>query len=776
MRPYKYNRREVTRALAMLPVTACLPKCLRPEIEEAAQKAKGSLGDALAVWHMGDATGQGLHGGRITTHGSVTLGVSMPEDERIPSLRCGGDGKFAQIRGGYLRADMGGMDLSGAREMTLCMRVRGIGEQNKILLSIDSPDDPYSSLLQIRPLDRVRLNYQANARFPRGSAIEYQWRTTPIKDRVKPEYFNYDWAKILASHEGFADGVLRIQAPTEFIASDVWHDVIVRFNSANLELFVDGVLVDEEWPHGGLYQFRGSLLIGAGYLQGSLQTGIDLDVDHVAIWNRALTDGEVMELSGSQQDAASRASKMLGSKQGSLQYWLPQGINTYVGDCMPLYVDGEFHLFYLFDRHHHRSKWGMGAHQFAHASSKDLVHWEHHPMAIPITKQWECSIGTGTIVPLATEYHAIYIQHGRRCWFNDAPYAGDTVQASLSPDNLIFTKVAQPIVPWIYLRRKSGGAGDINPDIFPDVQDKGFYLSLSGEKIWTSTDLERWQELAGFDSIKDIGTGICSSYAEWNGWHYIVSSEGYRMSLEPLHSGWKFSQPKHPAVLEGLGVPQIARFHGNRCLMVGFLGGNTYAGEAVFRELIQRRDGTLGTKWPQEMLPPSGPQIELVFESTMSILKQDEVILTSKPETGFAIGSYIKVPQDVHIHARMKPSPKARIFGLCVRGLEAYNGGCEIKFDPAAGTVQFGSPINGRTAPTSKAVADGTDFSIGGIELPQDGFEIDVIVKDDFVDICINQERTMISRRSDRPRGNRLYFFSEGGELVITEINIRPLI
>jgi hypothetical protein len=34
------------------------------------------------------------------------------------------------------------------------------------------------------------------------------------------------------------------------------------------------------------------------------------------------------------------------------------GDEAFAGDCIPFYHDGTFHLFYLFDRRHHGSKWG----------------------------------------------------------------------------------------------------------------------------------------------------------------------------------------------------------------------------------------------------------------------------------------------------------------------------------------------------------------------------------------------------------------------------------
>ena len=59
---------------------------------------------------------------------------------------------------------------------------------------------------------------------------------------------------------------------------------------------------------------------------------------------------------------------------------------------MPFSDGDTFHLFYLKDRHQHKAKWGKGAHQFAHISTRDMVHWKQHPVAVEITHQWEGSI------------------------------------------------------------------------------------------------------------------------------------------------------------------------------------------------------------------------------------------------------------------------------------------------------------------------------------------------------------------------------------------------
>ncbi|MEX1119803.1 MAG: hypothetical protein WEB60_13530, partial [Terrimicrobiaceae bacterium] len=78
----------------------------------------------------------------------------------------------------------------------------------------------------------------------------------------------------------------------------------------------------------------------------------------------------------------------------NVQFFTPEGHNTWVGDTTCYYHNGRFHVFYLQDRRNHGSKYS-GGHYFAHLSTTDMVNWFEHPHAVPITEQWE-TIGTGT--------------------------------------------------------------------------------------------------------------------------------------------------------------------------------------------------------------------------------------------------------------------------------------------------------------------------------------------------------------------------------------------
>ena len=120
------------------------------------------------------------------------------------------------------------------------------------------------------------------------------------------------------------------------------------------------------------------------------------------------------------------------STTGSLQYWKPpEPFN--VGDTLPFYHDGTFHFVYLVDKDHHRGLGGLGGHQWAQATSRDLVHWTHQPLAIALTSEEEASICTGSLFWWDGVYYGFYATRRRDDRSEHASLA-------VSADGIVFTK------------------------------------------------------------------------------------------------------------------------------------------------------------------------------------------------------------------------------------------------------------------------------------------------------------------------------------------------
>ena len=354
------------------------------------------------------------------------------------------------------------------------------------------------------------------------------------------------------------------------------HAARVVWRGYHAALYVDEVLQDEEWPIGVLPK------------------------DATPAFGGCVSDVRM-------ESGAAEEEQMEATLPFAAQYYAPPGHNTHAGDCMPFFQGGRYRLFHLFDRRQHRSKVGLGAHQWAQVSSADLETWTLHPIAVPITAQWEGSICTGSLLEHGGKVYAFYavrMTDGSPAKITWAT-SDDCVHFEKSG---IYLSLAAPFDP--------PSARD--PMVFR-AEDGAFHMLVTTSLAGTpnggclahlvSGDLATWEQQ--FEPFLIPGYGDqpeCADWFQWNGWTYLVFSDGaigrYRMARSPF-GPWHKPENDLLDALE-VSVPKTAAFHGGRRLSTGFLTRRPrgYAGSAVTHELVQRADGTLGVRHVEEMLPP----------------------------------------------------------------------------------------------------------------------------------------------------------------------------
>jgi hypothetical protein len=286
-------------------------------------------------------------------------------------------------------------------------------------------------------------------------------------------------------------------------------------------------------------------------------------------------------------------------------------------------------------------------------------------------------------------------------------------------------------------------------------------------KHWTIVDKDFLPPPMPIGNAADLPTGECYSVLNWNGWTYIMGGRtGFWMarSIEgPFWEGpdgsWPATKPRWD-IYDGLMVPQAAVVWNNRAILSGWVVDHWWGGRLVFRELIQYADGTLGMKWPEEMIPPYGPGLPLQPMDDSARARS-----IAAPAGEFRCASFNLPKEDAHLLFRFHPAGGAGSFGLNLRASEGYAGGCELRFHPAEGRVQWGTPEKGTLAPRRdlpRCYAE--DFGIRNVESLEGEVEVRVILKGWTIDVCINGQRTMITRRHDLT-GDRLFVFVESGDL-----------
>jgi hypothetical protein len=453
-----------------------------------------------------------------------------------------------------------------------------------------------------------------------------------------------------------------------------------------------------------------------------------------------------------------------------MQYFKPEN-PFFAGDCMPFYHDGTVHLYYLLDQGHHQGNGGLGGHQWAHASTTDLIHWRHHPLAVAITEPWEASICTGSVFWHEGVYYAFYATR-RPDWSQHLSLAS-------SPDGILFQKrTPNPLLspPPGYHRLDFR-----DPFVFRD--EEGMFHLLVTAKFenfplhdrggcllrFSSRDLWRWQAEGPF-FFPGGGPGYlsipeCPDYFEWNGWYYLIFGQGlrtrYRVSRQP------FGPWEKPAVdlLDSplLSVMKSCPFRGNRRIGAGFIGSRQddqdsglilWAGNIVLRELVQHGDGTLTTRFLPEPIPAACPPLDFTVEPlTPGVsVRKGSLCLAARYTQEVAVLPH--TPLDFRLRCRVLPKRNAGMrFGLGMRGSGRFERLIALTFEPGLSRVTL------------------ADQSLDNVENIDRAFEIEVICRGELIDACIDQQRCLINRLPEL-RGDRLFFFCEYGEVSFEEVRV----
>lgn len=392
--------------------------------------------------------------------------------------------------------------------------------------------------------------------------IKFTLQDTPVQFRYEAENKTV-WDAV------YADGMLQVTMlftvdPRPLVLTapaNAGDEILFTYRPYRLELFVNSVLMDEEWPW------------GENYLDSAMQTAANVVVSP----NELTEPPELPSFCGGFENA---------------EGWCP-GNGVSVGDCMPYVHEDRFHVLYLWDRRHHASKWGRGGHQWAHISTADFKHWDIHPMAVEVDDPAEGAICTGS-----------HIYHNGQHWLyytvRQSDLSARPVLRSISEDGYHYRKDKSFCR---FLSNRYRGLTDRDPQVV--LGDDGLlhmFVTTTDLTIphgclahLTSPDGVNWTEqpenLINWQRPIPNAPNVepeCPYYCKMGDYYYLVHDGMYAYSRKP-YSDWV--HPENSRIPCG-SVPKGAFWQG-RLIFVGFEGHGKYAGTMTFLEATQNPDGTL---------------------------------------------------------------------------------------------------------------------------------------------------------------------------------------
>ena len=225
-----------------------------------------------------------------------------------------------------------------------------------------------------------------------------------------------------------------------------------------------------------------------------------------------------------------------------------------------------------------------------------------------------------------------------------------------------------------------------------------------------------------------------------------------------------------------LFVPRSAAFGSDRRIAVGFLswrrdgkdnGPNVYAGNAIFRELIQDDDGTLTTRMVSEMMPTTGPPIQwqITSKSPNVAIDSGRSLILESPD-GIAAARINGVPADCTISLRFIPNDNTGEYGVLLRMDERMERGYRLIFIPHQKRMRL------ERWPEAYNKPGATIYGVDGLDEPTD---VVICMKESIIDVCVNNQRTLVERFHER-RGSSLGIFTRAGKTRVEGLTISPII
>ena len=531
------------------------------------------------------------------------------------------------------------------------------------------------------------------------------------------------------------------------------HEITLNFSGVNWSIYVDGKLVDNDFPLGyPNWKENNSWHINPQYVQ------------EASLYLPALQ--------------AERVQANSPEISPDIQYWTPRWHNAWVGDVVTFFHNGRYHLFYLFDRRGHGSKFGRGGHYFEHLSTADFLTWTEHEPATPIEHQWE-TFGTGTPFLFDGKFCISYGLHTTRIYPKEQtalPIQWDYLEKHGKSGSFDYDTMTCIPAGSTYSISEDGISKFKkthilfhpceNPSIYTDPEGKLKMLANYGAKgTWDSETINH-----GWHSTNPnfpLG-GDCTFFFRWGNFDYILGgfTRQWAKPANAPESAYTDIVSLGQDFYNGLSVPAVTEIKDGRFLMAGWLQSRAWGGPLVIHELIQYPDGRIGTKWMDEITPATEKPKTLVRKLTKTEILPAE-------NTSFLL-SFDVLPSKTQ---------KGKV-GIVFLSEDGEQNACELQINPNEGIAQYADGSTKQFAGKEKSLREGgnpqqaRNYAIENLIDTNKPFTVRLIVKgtDKFggsvIDTEIAGQRTMVTYRPELIV-KQLLFRSE--DVNIKNIRLAPL-
>lgn len=504
------------------------------------------------------------------------------------------------------------------------------------------------------------------------------------------------------------------------------HEVVLNFTGVEWTLYIDGELMDNDFA--------------LGYPAWSKESTWEIDPSLVS-------KAEIFFPGIKPEKIALQTPRT----RPEIQYWTPEGHNSWVGDVATFYHEGRYHVFYLYDRRGHASKFGRGGHYFEHLSTVDFKTWVEHDAATPIEKQWE-TLGTGTPFIFDNKLCISYGLHTTRIYPAEKttlPLQWDYYNKNGETGSFLYDTIPGFPAGSTYSISQDGISQFKkthilyhpceNPSVYTDPEGRLRMLANYGAKgTWESKSITGgWKNInPGFPP-----GGDCTFFFRWGGFDYVIGGFTGLWSKPASAAEDKYTDVVKQGLdfYNGMAVPAVTEINDGRFLMAGWIPIAGWGGTLNIHEMIQLPDGRIGTKWMEEIVPQTEKENEISAE-----IQEDQTFDSKSPS--FLLTFDVEPGEDI--------SGK---IGALFLGQQEDIPACEFQIDQTTKRAQYGKGDLQAFSNLEKTLREGGSpnsarhYAIENLLDTEKPYTVRIIVKYDSkfggsqIDAEIAGKRTMIT-------------------------------
>jgi beta-fructofuranosidase len=460
-----------------------------------------------------------------------------------------------------------------------------------------------------------------------------------------------------------------------------------------------------------------------------------------------------------------------------------QPADGWVGDIIPVEVDGVFWLYYLLEQ---REDPKPGT-PWALVTTKDFVRFDDRGIAFEHGGQDapDFNVYTGSVVRDAKGlFHLFYTgQNPARLGEDGNPL--QVVLRATSDDGMTSW---QRDPQWELQAPAGYESGDWrDPFVFADPHTGQWRMLVAGRRDQgpsrrrgviaqlTSNDLLHWTLAEPFWDPRRYIMHECPEVFRWGSWWYLVYSEfsetfttRYRISTSP-HGPWTI--PDRDTIDGRAFYASKSAAFGDRRFFFGWVatkeadtdnGAWQWAGTMSTLEASQNPDGTLGLTLPRELVDS--------FDAPVDLTMAEQVPCQLRAPDGYrAVVSHEDAPSRFLATVVFDLAADTTEAGLLLRssgdGDEAY----VVRLEPRRQRMVFDRWPRRTTGPAQWQVSGDVPFELERpCDLGPGGHTLQVLVEDDVLVAVLDEQVALSARMYDRRTGRLGVFVGEGSADVLS--------